>query len=105
MRLYHFTEAARCLPIKERGLSPGCDDTMSPDHPVVVWLTAQPDVSLTADEGRSLCKRALAYEAPLSEHPHGPIPGRNLPRGLTASALPTPGPFLALAIPTSPRTA
>ena len=34
--------------------------------------------------------------SPEIPHPHGPIPGRNLPRGLTASALPTPGPFSKL---------
>jgi hypothetical protein len=40
MKLYHFTEASNVLPIKERGLLPGCDEATSPEHPVV-WLTKQ----------------------------------------------------------------
>ena len=39
--LYHFTDAANVLPIKERGLLPGYDQTVSPYHPLV-WLTTQP---------------------------------------------------------------
>jgi hypothetical protein len=66
MRLYHFTVAKNELPIKERGLVPCVEETMSPYHPVV-WLTTQPDVSLSADEGAWKAMHYGFYEAPLSE--------------------------------------
>ena len=39
---------------------------MSPIHPVV-WLTTQPEPTLTADEGMWLAERVGFYEAPLKE--------------------------------------
>ena len=66
MKLYHFTTADRVLPIKERGLLPSLEPQMSPDH-AVVWLTSQPDVSLTERDARAMALWLQFYEAPLSE--------------------------------------
>ena len=66
MRLYHFTTADKVLPIKERGLLPSLEPQMSPDH-AVVWLTSQPDVSLTERDAKAMALWLQAYEAPLDE--------------------------------------
>ena len=66
MKLYHFTTADRVLPIKERGLLPSLEPQMSPDH-AVVWLTSQPDVSLTERDAKAMALWLQAYEAPLEE--------------------------------------
>ena len=64
MKLYHFTTADKVLAIKEYGLLPGLEPTMSPDH-AVVWLTSQPDVSVTAQDAKAMALWLHLYEAPL----------------------------------------
>jgi hypothetical protein len=66
MKLFHFTTADKVLPIKERGLLPSLEPQMSPDH-AVVWLTSQPDVSLTERDAKAMALWLQAYEAPLEE--------------------------------------
>src|SRR6516225_7454522 len=66
MKLFHFTTADKVLPIKERGLLPSLEPQMSPDH-AVVWLTSQPDVSLTERDAKAMALWLQAYEAPLDE--------------------------------------
>ena len=53
MKLYHFTTADQVLPIQKHGLLPSLEPQMSPDH-TVVWLTSQPDVSLTERDARAM---------------------------------------------------
>ena len=65
MKLYHYTGVEDLLPIKQRGLLPA-RDLISPDY-AVVWLTTQPDVSLTEQEGRAMATVLHRYEAPLRE--------------------------------------
>jgi hypothetical protein len=65
MKLYHYTGAEDLLPIKQGGLLPA-PDLISPDY-AIVWLTTQPDVSLTEQEGRAMATVLDLYEAPLSE--------------------------------------
>jgi hypothetical protein len=66
MKLYHFTTADKVLAIKERGLLPALEPTMSPDH-TVVWLTSQPDVSVTERDATAMSLWLRLYEAPLEE--------------------------------------
>jgi hypothetical protein len=66
MKLFHFTTADKVLPIKERGLLPSLEPQMSPDH-AVVWLTSQPDVSLTERDAKAMALWLQAYEAPLED--------------------------------------
>ena len=66
MKLYHFTTADQVLPIQKHGLLPSLEPQMSPDH-TVVWLTSQPDVSLTERDARAMALWLQFYEAPLSE--------------------------------------
>ena len=65
MKLYHYTGVEDLLPIKQRGLLPA-PDLISPDY-AIVWLTTQPDVSLTEQEGRAMATVLHRYEAPLRE--------------------------------------
>jgi hypothetical protein len=65
MKLYHYTGVEDLLPIKQRGLMPA-QDLISPDY-AIVWLTTQPDVSLTEQEGRAMATVLHRYEAQLSE--------------------------------------
>jgi len=66
MKLYHFTTADKVLAIKEYGLLPGLEPTMSPDH-AVVWLTSQPDVSVTERDAKAMALWLHLYEAPLED--------------------------------------
>jgi hypothetical protein len=66
MKLYHFTCADQVLPIKEHGLLPSLEPQMSPDH-AVVWLTSQPDVSLTERDAKAVALWLQTYEAPLED--------------------------------------
>src|SRR6516162_7078976 len=66
MKLYHFTTADKVLAIKEYGLLPGLEPTMSPHH-AVVWLTSQPDLSVTGRDARAMALWLHLYEAPLED--------------------------------------
>jgi hypothetical protein len=66
MKLYHYTAAYKILPIKEQGLLPRPEETMSPNH-AVVWLTTQPDLSLTVEAGNIIAAIFDIYEAPLAD--------------------------------------
>ena len=66
MKLYHFTTADKLLAIKEHGLLPALDPDMSPDH-AVVWLTSQPDVSVTERDAKAMAFWLHLYEAPLED--------------------------------------
>ena len=49
----HFTTADKVIAIREYGLLPSLEPVMSPDH-AVVWLTSQPDVSLTEQDAKAM---------------------------------------------------
>jgi len=66
MKLYHFTTADKVIAIREYGLLPSLEPVMSPDH-AVVWLTSQPDVSVTERDAKAMALWLQAYEAPLEE--------------------------------------
>ena len=66
MKLYHFTTADKVIAIREYGLLPSLEPVMSPDH-AVVWLTSQPDVSLTEQDAKAMAFWLHLYEAPLED--------------------------------------
>ena len=71
MKLYHFTTADKVIAIREYGLLPSLEPVMSPDH-AVVWLTSQPDVSLTEQDAKAMALWLHLYEAPLEERDTAP---------------------------------
>jgi hypothetical protein len=66
MKLYHFTTADKVLAIKEQGLLPAIEPVMSPDH-AVVWLTSQPDVSVSEQDAKAMAFWLHLYQAPVEE--------------------------------------
>jgi hypothetical protein len=66
MKLYHYTCVENVLAIKERGLLPHLEPMLSSGH-VVVWLTTQPDVSVSELDAKAMALVLHIYEAPLDE--------------------------------------
>ena len=66
MKLYHFTTADKVIAIREYGLLPSLEPVMSPDH-AVVWLTSQPDVSVTERDAKAMALWLHLHEAPLED--------------------------------------
>ena len=67
MKLYHYTISENVLSFKEQGLLPRVEPVLGPLDQPVVWLTTQPDVSVSVQDSIVMARVFQLYEAPLED--------------------------------------